>query len=48
MNDYDKMRKSEVLDDDGLDECDDKTEITDKEKYFDFYDDIKTNIKQDW
>ena len=51
---YDLMRKSEQLDDDGMDL--EEAEAVDarsnaekyKEKYKEFYTDIKLNIKEDW
>ena len=51
---YDLMRKSELMDDDGLDI--DEAERADarssaeryKEQYKEFYTDIKLDIKEDW
>ena len=51
---YDLMRKSELLDDDGMDI--DEAERVDerssaekyKEQYKEFYTDIKLNISEDW
>ena len=51
---YDLMRKSELLDDDGMDL--EEAENVDnrpsaekyKEQYKEFYTDIKLNIKEDW
>lgn len=51
---YDLMRKSELLDDDGMDieeaETVDKRTSAEKykEKYKEFYTDIKLDIKEDW
>ena len=51
---YDLMRKSELMDDDGMDieeaEKQDTRSSTKKftEKYKDFYTDIKISIKEDW
>ena len=50
MSDYDRMRKSEELDEDGYrpeDFIENKAQ-TEKERYFDFYDDIKLTPKDDW
>ena len=47
MSDYDLMRKSENFEEDA-DLIEEEENLTDKEKYFDYYDDVKTNIKQDW
>lgn len=51
---YDLMRKSELMDDDGMDL--DEAQRADegdsaqrfKEKYKEFYTDIKTDISEDW
>lgn len=50
MSDYDKMRQSDLYDDDAPyeDEYEISSNVTEKEKYFEFYDDIKTSIKEDW
>ena len=51
---YDLMRKSELLDDDGMDidEAEQRDDRTDaerfKEQYKEFYTDIKISIKEDW
>ena len=51
---YDLMRKSELMDDDGLDidEAEHRDDRTDaerfKEQYKEFYTDIKISIKEDW
>ena len=49
MSEYEKMRKSEELDDDGVDEEElSDTQKSDEDKYFEFYDDIKRTPKDDW
>ena len=49
MSEYDKMRKSEELDDDGVDEEElSDTQKSDEDKYFEFYDVIKRTPKDDW
>ena len=47
---YDYMRESENVEEDALypEEMQEKIELTDKEKYFDYYDDIKLTPKDDW
>ncbi len=47
---YDYMRESENKEEDALypEEWLDQRTLSDKEKYFDFYDDIKTTPKDDW
>lgn len=51
---YDLMRKSELMDDDGMDieEAERRDERSDaerfKEQYKEFYTDIKISIKEDW
>ena len=51
---YELMRKSELMDDDGmdLDEAERREDRTDaerfKEQYKEFYTDIKISIKEDW
>ena len=51
---YELMRKSELMDDDGmdLDEAERRDERSSaekyKEQYKEFYTDIKLNIKEDW
>ncbi len=51
---YDLMRQSEMMDDDGMDLTDAQTtdERTDaqkfKDKYKEFYTDIKIHISEDW
>ena len=50
MSDYDRMRMSDYLDEEGYRPEDfvEETSQTEKEKYFDFYDDIKLTPKDDW
>ena len=51
---YELMRKSELMDDDGMDidEAERRDERTSaekyKEQYKEFYTDVKLNIKEDW
>ena len=51
---YELMRKSELMDDDGMDidEAERRDDRTDaerfKEQYKEFYTDIKINIREDW
>lgn len=51
---YELMRKSELMDDDGmdLDDAERRDERSDaerfKEQYKEFYTDIKISIKEDW
>ena len=51
---YELMRRSELMDDDGLDidEAEQNDERSDaerfKDKYKEFYTDIKISIKEDW
>lgn len=47
---YDMMRESDLIEEDAYypDEWKDNAPSSDKEKYFDFYDDIKTTPKDDW
>ena len=47
---YDYMRESEKKEEDALfpEELNEERVVPDKEKYFEYYDDIKTNIKEDW
>ena len=50
---YELMRRSELMDDDGMDLCDvEREEQADaqnfKEQYKQFYTDIKTDISEDW
>ena len=47
---YDYMRESESVEEDAMypEEWNDNRTLSDKEKYFDFYDDIKTTPKDDW
>ena len=48
MSDYDLMRKSDQMEEDAFSEDENEKTTTDKEKYFDFYDDIKLTPKDDW
>lgn len=49
MNDYDLMRRSDDFEEDGAEQEDfKKSAKTDKEKYFEYYDDIKLTPKDDW
>ena len=47
---YDYMRESEIKEEDALypEEINEERKVSDKEKYFEYYDDIKTSIKEDW
>ena len=47
---YDYMRESESVEEDALypEEWMDERSVTDKEKYLEFYDDIKLTPKDDW
>ena len=51
---YELMRQSELMDDDGMDlddaeRCDERTDAQRfKEQYKEFYTDIKISIKEDW
>lgn len=49
-SEYDYMREADTKEEDAFypEEWAEEAEKTSKEKYFDFYDDIKTNIKEDW
>ncbi len=51
MNDYEMSKLADMLDEDALrpDEIeDDKKTSSFKEKYLEFYDDIKTTPRDDW
>lgn len=52
MSEYDWMRKSDEMDDDGIlpEEIAEESSArrSAKEKYFEFYDDIKLTPKDDW
>lgn len=50
MSDYDLMRLSDTCEEDGLeeDEIQHSNQKTQKEKYFEYYDDIKLTPKDDW
>ena len=47
---YDYMRESETKEEDAMytEEWNDQRLSSDKERYFDFYDDIKLTPKDDW
>ncbi len=47
---YDYMREADFKEEDALfpEEISEEKARSVKEKYFDFYDDIKTSIKEDW
>lgn len=47
---YDYMREADVKEEDAEypEEIVDSRKSTDRERYFDYYDDIKTSIKEDW
>ncbi len=47
---YDRMREADRIEEDTFypEDWIDERELTDKEKYFDFYDDIKLTPKDDW
>lgn len=47
---YDYMRESEEKEEDAMfpEEIENVKKRSKREEYFDFYDDIKTNIKEDW
>lgn len=47
---YDLMRASENMEEDAFfpEDWMEERQVTDKEKYFEFYDDIKTTPKDDW
>ena len=47
---YDRMREAEYLEEDAScpDEWLDERNVSDKEKYFEYYDDIKLTPKDDW
>ena len=49
-SEYDYMREADLKEEDAFypEEWSDERKSTDREKYFEFYDDIKTNIKEDW
>ena len=49
-SEYDYMRESDFKEEDAFfpEEWSDEREKTDKDKYFEYYDDVKTNIKEDW
>ena len=47
---YDYMRESEYKEEDAMypEEMNDERSLSDKEKYFEYYDDIKLTPKDDW
>ncbi len=47
---YDYMRESEFKEEDALfpEEINSERDRSEREKYFEYYDDVKTNIKEDW
>lgn len=47
---YDYMREADIKEEDAFypEEWVEEREKPDKDKYFEYYDDIKTNIKEDW
>ena len=47
---YERMREAEYLEEDASspDEWLDERNVSDKEKYFEYYDDIKLTPKDDW
>ena len=47
---YDYMREADVKEEDAFcpEEWEEERKQSDKDKYFEYYDDIKTNIKEDW
>ena len=49
-SEYDYMREADLIEEDAYfpEEINEELDKTDKEKYFEYYDDIKTDIKEDW
>lgn len=49
-SEYDYMREADEKEEDAFypEEWLDKTGKSEKDKYFEYYDDIKTDIKEDW
>ena len=49
-SEYDYMREADEKEEDAFypEEWADERNQTAKEKYFEYYDDVKTNIKEDW
>ena len=49
-SEYDYMREADEKEEDAFypEEWADERDKTLKEKYFEYYDDVKTNIKEDW
>ncbi|MBO4251165.1 MAG: hypothetical protein J5911_00705 [Clostridia bacterium] len=49
-SEYDYMREADLKEEDAFypeEQIEDRNK-TDKDKYFEYYDDIKTDIKEDW
>ncbi len=49
-SEYDYMREADEKEEDAFypEEWADERDKTSKERYFEYYDDVKTNIKEDW
>ena len=49
-SEYDYMRESDLKEEDAFypEEWHEDRIKSDKDKYFEYYDDVKTNIKEDW
>lgn len=49
-SEYDYMRESDEKEEDAFypEEWINSSDKSDKDKYFEYYDDIKTDIKEDW
>lgn len=49
-SEYDYMKEADEKEEDAFypEEWTDERDKTTKEKYFEYYDDVKTNIKEDW
>ena len=45
---YDYMRESDYTEEDAFYPEEISVKKSDREEYFDYYDDIKTSIKEDW
>ncbi len=47
---YDLMREADKIEEDAFfpEEISDGYAKSDKERYFEYYDDVKTSIKEDW
>lgn len=50
LSEYDMMKKADDISEDAYypEEWEENRTLTEKEKYFDYYDDIKTTPKDDW